>query len=108
MEPVHQSEAQNAGPNGKAEKLPIGKLHSVQYLIALILAVLLVGLWRLQVVNSDNFRSLAEANRIRKVPIPLRAVNSSTARGASSLTTTPRLPAIFSASRSRISKGTYL
>jgi penicillin-binding protein 2 len=69
MEPVHQSEAQNAGPNGKAEKLPIGKLHSVQYLIALILAVLLVGLWRLQVVNSDNFRSLAEANRIRKVPI---------------------------------------
>ena len=69
MEPVHQSEAQNAGPNGKAEKLPIGKLHSVQYFIALILAVLLVGLWRLQVVNSDNFRSLAEANRIRKVPI---------------------------------------
>ncbi|MGD0444611.1 MAG: penicillin-binding protein 2 [Edaphobacter sp.] len=69
MEPVHHSEAQNAGPNGKTEKLPIGKLHSVQYLIALILAVLLVGLWRLQVVNSENFRSLAEANRIRKVPI---------------------------------------
>jgi penicillin-binding protein 2 len=69
MEPSHHSEAQNAGPNGKAEKLPIGKLHSVQYLIALILAVLLVGLWRLQVINSENFRSLAEANRIRKVPI---------------------------------------
>jgi penicillin-binding protein 2 len=69
MEPVHQSEAQNAGPHGKAEKLPTGKLQPVQYLIALILAVLVVGLWRLQVVNSDNFRSLAEANRIRKVPI---------------------------------------
>jgi len=54
---------------GKAEKLPIGKLHSVQYLVALILAVLLVGLWRLQVLNSESFRSLAEANRIRKVPI---------------------------------------
>ena len=69
MEPVHQSEAQNAGPNGKAEKLPIGKLHAAQYVIALILAVLLVGLWRLQVVSSDNFRSLAEANRVRKVPV---------------------------------------
>jgi penicillin-binding protein 2 len=69
MEPSHHSEAQNIGPNGKAEKLPIGKLHSVQYLVALILAVLLVGLWRLQVLNSDNFRSLAEANRVRKVPI---------------------------------------
>ena len=69
MEPSHHSEAQNIGANGKAEKLPIGKLHSVQYLVALILAVLLVGLWRLQVLNSENFRSLAEANRVRKVPI---------------------------------------
>jgi penicillin-binding protein 2 len=69
MEPLHHPETQNIGPNGKAEKLPIGKLHSVQYLVALILAVLLVGLWRLQVLNSDSFRSLAEANRIRKVPI---------------------------------------
>jgi penicillin-binding protein 2 len=57
------------GPNGKAEKLPTGKLHSVQYLIAAILVVLLVGLWRLQVLNAESFRSLAEANRVRKVPI---------------------------------------
>ena len=69
MEPSHHSEAQNLGPTGKAEKLPTGKLHSVQYLVALILAVLLAGLWRLQVLNSESFRSLAEANRIRKVPI---------------------------------------
>jgi penicillin-binding protein 2 len=69
MEPAHYPETRNVGPNGKAEKLPIGKLHSVQYLVALILAVLLVGLWRLQVLNSESFRSLAEANRIRKVPI---------------------------------------
>jgi penicillin-binding protein 2 len=69
MEPVHHPDAQTIGPNGKAEKLPIGKLHSVQYLVALILAVLLVGLWRLQVLNSESFRSLAEANRVRKVPI---------------------------------------
>jgi penicillin-binding protein 2 len=71
MEPVHQphSDAQNIGLHGKAEKLPVGKLHSAQYLVALILAVLLAGLWRLQVLNSESFRSLAEANRIRKVPI---------------------------------------
>jgi penicillin-binding protein 2 len=69
MEPATHSEAQNSGPRGKTEKLPTGKLHAVQYLVALILAILLVGLWRLQVLNSENFRSLAEANRIRKVPI---------------------------------------
>jgi penicillin-binding protein 2 len=69
MEPIHHPETQSSGPIGKAEKLPVGKLHSVQYLVALILAVLLAGLWRLQVLNSESFRSLAEANRIRKVPI---------------------------------------
>ena len=69
MEPVHHPETQSVGPNGKAEKLPVGKLHSVQYLVALILAVLLAGLWRLQVLNAESFRSLAEANRVRKVPI---------------------------------------
>src|SRR4030088_1390634 len=67
--PHSHSEAPNTGPIGKAEKLPVGKLHSAQYLVALILAVLLAGLWRLQVLNSESFRSLAEANRVRKVPI---------------------------------------
>jgi penicillin-binding protein 2 len=69
MEPTHHTEANSLGPHGKAEKLPTGKLHAIQYLVALILAVLLVGLWRLQVLNAESFRSLAEANRIRKVPI---------------------------------------
>jgi penicillin-binding protein 2 len=57
------------GPGGKAEKLPAGKLHAAQYIIALILVILAAGLWRLQVVGADNFRALAEANRIRKVPV---------------------------------------
>src|ERR1700733_12775892 len=69
MEATHQPEAQNMGPIGRAEKLPTAKLHAVQYFVALILAVLITGLWRLQVLNAENFRSLAEANRIRKVPI---------------------------------------
>jgi penicillin-binding protein 2 len=53
----------------KAEKLPVVKLHAVQYAIALILVILAAGLWRLEVFGADNFRALAEANRIRKIPV---------------------------------------
>jgi penicillin-binding protein 2 len=69
MESGTHSEQPAIGPNGKAEKLPAAKLHAAQYLVALVLAVLITGLWRLQVLNAESFRSLAEANRIRKVPI---------------------------------------
>jgi penicillin-binding protein 2 len=69
MESSQHQDQRNIGPSGKAEKLPASKLHAAQYLIALILAVLITGLWRLQVLNAESFRSLAEANRIRKVPI---------------------------------------
>jgi penicillin-binding protein 2 len=51
------------------EKLPAIKLTAFQYLIALVLAVLLSGLWRLQVLGAQNYRALAQANRVRKVPI---------------------------------------
>ncbi len=54
---------------GKAEKLPAAKLHAAQYVIALVLVILVAGIWRLEVVGADNFRALAEANRIRKVPV---------------------------------------
>ncbi|HEU4634933.1 MAG TPA: penicillin-binding protein 2, partial [Edaphobacter sp.] len=54
---------------GKAEKLPVGKLHVSQYIVAAVLLVLSIGLWRLEVVSADSFRALAEANRIRKVPV---------------------------------------
>lgn len=54
---------------GKAEKLPVAKLHAAQYLVAAILVILSIGLWRLEVVSVDNFRAMAEANRIRKVPV---------------------------------------
>jgi penicillin-binding protein 2 len=69
MEQIPHSDLPVLGINGKAEKLPAGKLHAAQYIVALILAVLITGLWRLQVLGADNFRALAEANRIRKVPI---------------------------------------
>src|ERR1700678_2763788 len=53
----------------KEERLPAYKLSIVQYVIVAILLVLLTGLWRLQVVGAQNYRILAEQNRIRKVPI---------------------------------------
>src|ERR1700681_3331027 len=53
----------------KEERLPAFKLTIVQYVIVGILLVLLSGLWRLQVIGAQNYRTLAEQNRIRKVPI---------------------------------------
>ena len=53
----------------REEKLPSVRLAAVQYVIAAILAILVFGLWRLQVVGGQNYHALAEANRIRKVPI---------------------------------------
>jgi len=69
MQLSHHIDPNDVGPNGKAEKVSAGKLHAAQYIVAGILIVLITGLWRLQVLGADNFRALAEANRIRKVPI---------------------------------------
>src|ERR1700677_77188 len=69
MELGQHHEPRSSGPRGKAEKLPAAKLHAAGYIIAFILAILITGLWRLQVLNAESFRSLAEANRIRKVPM---------------------------------------
>jgi penicillin-binding protein 2 len=69
MELTHHIDPNDVGPNGKAEKVSAGKLHAAQYIVAFILIILITGLWRLQVLGADNFRALAEANRIRKVPI---------------------------------------
>jgi len=51
------------------EKISAFKLHASQYVVALVLLVLGCGLWRLQVLGSDNYRVLAEQNRIHKVPV---------------------------------------
>src|ERR1700754_3527866 len=51
------------------EKIPALKLTVVQYVIVAVLAVLITGLWRLQSLGATNYRELAEANRVRKVPI---------------------------------------
>lgn len=53
----------------RGEKLSNVKLTSVQYGILLMMLALAAGLWRLQVLGADNFKVLAEQNRIRKVPM---------------------------------------
>ena len=53
----------------RGEKLSTLKLTAVQYGILSMMLALVAGLWRLQVLGAENFRQLAEQNRIRKVPI---------------------------------------
>ena len=55
--------------NNRDEKLSALKLAVVQYGILFMMLGLIGGLWRLQVLGADNFRVLAEQNRIRKVPV---------------------------------------
>jgi penicillin-binding protein 2 len=54
---------------GRNEKLPTLKLTMVQYGILLMMLALAAGLWRLQILGRDNYRVLAEQNRIRKDPV---------------------------------------
>ena len=54
---------------GRDEKVSQIRLTAVQYIILAIFMILAYGLWRLQVVQSDLYASLAEKNRIRNVPI---------------------------------------
>ncbi len=55
--------------NKRGEKLSTLKLTVVQYCILFMMLALMAQLWRLQVLGAQNFRMLAEQNRIRKVPI---------------------------------------
>src|SRR5580700_3648584 len=59
----------NTDALSRREKLSAIKLHSTQYVVALVMLVLGGGLWRLQVLGASNYRVLAEQNRIRKVPV---------------------------------------
>ncbi len=54
---------------GRDEKVSAFRLTAAQYVILGIFLVLAYGLWRLQVMQSDLYSSLAEKNRIRNVPI---------------------------------------
>jgi penicillin-binding protein 2 len=54
---------------GREEKVPLIRLAMAQYIILGIFLVLIFGLWRLQVLHSDYYTSMAEQNRVKEVPI---------------------------------------
>ena len=58
-----------SGNDTRGEKLSTFKLTVVQYGILAMMLVLVSGLWRLQVLGAENYRQLAEQNRVRKVPL---------------------------------------
>jgi penicillin-binding protein 2 len=53
----------------RKEKLPLHKLNALQYVVAAVMLLLCIGLWRLQVVSATNYRVMAEQNRIHKQPV---------------------------------------
>jgi penicillin-binding protein 2 len=50
-------------------RIPQGRLALVSYLSVALVILLLIGFWKLQVVQSGHFADLAERNRIRFIPI---------------------------------------
>jgi penicillin-binding protein 2 len=54
---------------GRDDKVSAIRLTAAQYIILAIFLVLAYGLWRLQVMQSNVYATLAEKNRIRNVPI---------------------------------------
>src|SRR5882672_2252253 len=54
---------------GRDDKVSAIRLTAAQYVILAIFLVLAYGLWRLQVMQSDLYATLAEKNRVRDVPI---------------------------------------
>jgi penicillin-binding protein 2 len=54
---------------GREEKVSALRLTGVQYIVLFIFLLLAYGLWRLQVMHSDEYALLAEKNRVRNVPI---------------------------------------
>jgi penicillin-binding protein 2 len=51
------------------QKIPQGRLALVSYVFVITITLLMVGFWKLQVVQSGHFVDLAERNRVRSIPI---------------------------------------
>ena len=50
-------------------RLPQARLAIASYVIVGMIGVLLLGFWKLQVIDSDKYTSLAERNRVREIPV---------------------------------------
>ncbi len=53
----------------REEKIPAGKLSTIQYVILAIFLILGSRLWQLQIARSEEYDAKAENNRVRTVPI---------------------------------------
>ena len=51
------------------KRLPQGRLAVVSYFIVGMIALLLFGFWKLQIIDSDRYAQMAERNRVRSIPI---------------------------------------
>jgi penicillin-binding protein 2 len=54
---------------GSDNRLPQQRLAVVSYIIVGMIGVLLLGFWKLQVIDSDQYGQMAERNRVRSIPI---------------------------------------
>jgi len=50
-------------------RLPQERLAAASYVIVGMLAILLLGFWKLQVIDADKYVQMAERNRVRSIPI---------------------------------------
>lgn len=50
-------------------RLPQERLAAASYVIVGMICLLLLGFWKLQVIDSDKYGQLAERNRVRSIPI---------------------------------------
>jgi len=54
---------------GSDNRLPQQRLAVASYIIVGMVGVLLLGFWKLQVIDSDQYGQMAERNRVRSIPI---------------------------------------
>ncbi len=50
-------------------RLPQERLAAASYVIVGMIGLLLLGFWKLQVIDSDKYGQMAERNRVRSIPI---------------------------------------
>jgi penicillin-binding protein 2 len=50
-------------------RLPQARLAVAAYIIVGMIGVLLLGFWKLQVIDSEKYTSMAERNRVRSIPV---------------------------------------
>ena len=77
------------------QKIPQGRLALFSYVSVAFIVLLLVGFWKLQVIQSGHFSDLAERNQIRYIPIIAPRVRRCRVSARVSMSSIPRSPDFF-------------